>query len=203
MGILTRWRRRRQPYAAQTDEERMARYVYLLNTLPSSVIESAHASAFAELPAQRRREMFAQLQPFMSDKERDAPADDPTVLARLFRRAEEHRAERARSGSAEPEGAVSASGPADFADTRTMLTNAGVMTIVANQFLLSAAVSSYFTVGAGSLSLASEPAWLSESFDAGGAAGGDAGSSFGGGGWDAGGFGGFDGGGFDAGGFAG
>jgi hypothetical protein len=201
MGILTRWRRRRQPYAAQTDEERMARYVYLLNTLPSSVVESAHATAFAELPAPQRREMFEQLRPFLSENERGASADDPTVLARLFRRAEEHRAERARRGSAERDDAASGPAVVDGADTRTMLTNAGVMTIVANQFLLSAAVSAYFTVGAGSLALASEPAWVSETFDASGGGGWDSGSAFGDGGggaagWDAGGFGGFDGGGF-------
>ena len=53
---------RRTPYAALTDEERISRYVYLLNTLPASVIESAHAKAFEDVPPERRREMFEQLQ---------------------------------------------------------------------------------------------------------------------------------------------
>ena len=38
-----------------------------------------------------------------------------------------------------------------------MLLNTGVMTIVAHQFLLSSSVASYFTVGAGSLGIGSEP----------------------------------------------
>ena len=67
MSFLSRFRRRKEPYAALADEERIARYVYLLNTLPSAVIESAHAKAFEDVPPERRREMFEQLKPFMSD----------------------------------------------------------------------------------------------------------------------------------------
>nr|BFF11195.1 hypothetical protein GCM10025699_24980 [Microbacterium flavescens] len=62
MGMLSRFRRKRR-YAALSDEERIGRYVYLLNTLPASVIEKAHASAFSDVPAERRREMFEQLRP--------------------------------------------------------------------------------------------------------------------------------------------
>ena len=91
-------RHKKRPYAALSDEERIARYVYLLNTLPASVIESAHAKAFEDVPPERRREMFEQLRPFMSETEQAAASDDPTVLARLIRRAEEHRAERKASG---------------------------------------------------------------------------------------------------------
>ena len=95
MTFLSRFRRRKSPYAALTDEERISRYVYLLNTLPAPVIESAHAKAFEDVPPERRREMFEQLKPFMSESEQAAASDDPTVLARLVRRAEEHRARRA------------------------------------------------------------------------------------------------------------
>ena len=59
------------------------------------MIESAHATAFRDIPVARRREMFEQLRPFMSDAERTASPDDPHVLAKLVRRAEERRAERA------------------------------------------------------------------------------------------------------------
>ncbi len=90
MGLFSGFRRRKHS-AAVTEEERIARYVYLLNTLPASVIESAHAAAFADVPAQRRREMFEQLRPFMSESERSASPEDPHVLARLVRRAEERR----------------------------------------------------------------------------------------------------------------
>ncbi|HEX7346205.1 MAG TPA: hypothetical protein VF253_05400, partial [Candidatus Limnocylindrales bacterium] len=61
MGVFSRFRRRKNPYAAASEEEQIARYVYLLNTLPASVIESAHATAFQDVPVQRRREMFEQL----------------------------------------------------------------------------------------------------------------------------------------------
>jgi hypothetical protein len=219
MGVLSRFRRRRTPYQSTTDEERIARYVYLLNTLPASVIESAHASAFKDLPPERRREMFEQLRPFLAESERDAAAEDPTVIARLVRRAEEHRARRAEGAGADASARAESDGPSrtavmtedgdprDGVDPRAMLLNVGVMTIVANQFLLSSSVAAYYTVGAGSLALASEPAWVGETFDPGasGFDGGGAGGGFdgGGGGFDSGGFGGFDGGfggGFDGGG---
>ena len=109
MSILSRFRRRKDPYKAATEEEQISRYVYLLNTLPASVIESAHATAFSDIPVARRREMFEQLRPFMSDAERTASPDDPHVLAKLVRRAEERRAEReaARGGpDAEAEASV-------------------------------------------------------------------------------------------------
>lgn len=202
MGMLSRYRRRRQPYRALTEEERISRYVYLLGTLPASVIESAHAAAFKDLPPERRREMFEQLRPFMAESERDVAAEDPTVLARLVRRAEEHRARRAAGG-----GTDAATGgrlatdlrerpgdePGDTVDVRAVLASAGVMSLVANHFLVSSAVTAYYTVGAGSLHLASEPAWVGDTYDPGSAAGFDGGAV---GGYDTGGFGGFDAGGF-------
>ena len=215
MTFLSRFRRRKSPYAALTDEERISRYVYLLNTLPAPVIESAHAKAFEDVPAERRREMFEQLKPFMSESEQAAASDDPTVLARLVRRAEEHRAARAAAGrhSAGPVGTATLEqgDPRDAVDPRAMLQNTGVMTLVAYQFLLSTSVSSYFMFGAGSLVLSDQPDWVGQTFDPGtagidpnGAMGGDYGGDYGGGGIDGGGFGGgFDGGGFGGGGFDG
>ena len=215
MAFLSRFRRRKSPYAALTDEERISRYVYLLNTLPAAVIESAHAKAFEDVPPERRREMFEQLRPFMSESERDAASDDPTVLARLVRRAEERRAQRAANGGTDAPASVAtatreADDPRDAIDPRALMQNTGIMTLVAYQFLLSSSVSSYFVYGAGSLALADQPSWVAETFDPGtagidpsGAAGGD----FGGGGMDGSGFGGgldgsgLGGGGFDGGGF--
>jgi hypothetical protein len=205
MALFSRFRRKKSPYAALTDEERISRYVYLLNTLPAAVIESAHAKAFQDVPPERRREMFEQLRPFMSESERDAASDDPTVLARLIRRAEEHRAERALHGGTDAAAPVATAtreaDPRDAVDPRLVMQNTGVMTLVAYQFLLSSSVSSYFMYGAGSLALADQPSWVADTFDPGTAgidpsagAGGDFG---GGGGFDGGGFGGgFDGGGF-------
>lgn len=180
MGMLTRFRRRKNPYGAVGDEERMARYVYLLSTLPANVIESAHASAFADLPRAKRREMFEQLRPFMAEGERAAASDDPVVLARLIRRAEERRAERAVDG-----GGVRAASETT-ADPRDMMQHTGVMPVVAMHFLVSGAVHSYFADGAGAQSLDSQPDWVGEIADHG------VGESASGGGFDMGGFGGFD-----------
>ena len=211
MGFLSRFRRRK-PYAAVTEEEQIARYVYLLNTLPASVIESAHATAFKDLTAAQRREMFEQLRPFLSDAERAASADDPHVLAKLVRRAEERRAARSSAPAgpdAEAEASVrTATATADhtYVDPRAIMTQTGVMSLVAYQFLLTSSVSAYFTVGAGSLIIGDQPGWVGDTFDPGSAGGIDAagfGGNDGGGGYDGGGFGGgFDGGGF-GGGFAG
>jgi hypothetical protein len=208
--MLSKFRRRRAPYRAASEEERISRYVYLLGTLPASVIESAHASAFADVPPQRRREMFEQLRPFLAESERDAAAEDPTVIARLVRRAEEHRAARRAADDGTDAATRSAADPArtavdvdesdsrDRVDVRNMLMSVGIMAIVANQFLLSTSVTMYYTMGAGSLLLGSEPAWVGETYDP-GFTGFDGGGS---GGFDGGG-GAFDGGGFDAGGFGG
>ena len=217
MSILSKFRHHGSPDDALSDEERIARYVYLLNTLPASVIESAHAKAFHDVPAESRREMFEQLRPFMSEAERATASDDPAILAGLLRRAEEHRAVRraARSETdAAAPGATAAAAvdPRDAVDPRALLQDTGVMTLVAYQFLLSSAVSSYFIHGAGSLDLASQPQWVGEAYDPATAAGTgpDAGGGdVGGGGIDGAGFnggefgGGFDGSGFGGGGFNG
>ncbi|WP_157536885.1 hypothetical protein [Microbacterium sp. Root180] len=198
--MLSRFRRRRR-VAALTDEERIGRYVYLLNTLPASVIEGAHASAFKDLPAQRRREMFDQLRPFMAESERNAASDDPSVLAKLVRRAEERRAQREAGADASTVAtAVGEADPRDAVDSRRLLLDNGVAIVVAQNFLLSAAVMSYWSVGGGSLAIAAEPAWVGETYDTGGGFDGGHGGGFDGGGgyggFDGGGFGGFDGGGF-------
>ncbi len=206
MGVFSRFRRRKNPYAAATEEEQIARYVYLLNTLPASVIESAHATAFQDVPVQRRREMFEQLRPFMSESERTASPEDPHVLATLVRRAELRRAERAAASGrpdAEAEASVrTATATADdsYVDPRAMMMQTGVMALVAYQFMTTSAVTSYFTVGAGSLLIADQPGWVGDTFDPG--SGGIDASGFGG--YDGGGYdGGSYGGGFDAGGFGG
>ena len=119
--------------------------------------------------------------------ERAAASDDPTVLARLVRRAEEHRARRAASGGADAATSVATAtrepdDPRDAVDPRAMLQSTGVMTIVATQFLVSTSISSYFIYGAGSLELADQPGWVADTYDpyAGvdpGAGGGDYGAA--------------------------
>lgn len=197
MGVLSRFRRgRKTPYRAVTEEEQISRYVYLLNTLPASVIESAHAAAFRDLPVERRRQMLEELRPFLRDDERRDATAEPGLLAQLLRRAERYRAERFE-GRLTPE----TGDPRDAADPRSVLMSAGVMTVVAQQFLLTQAVTAYFTVGAGSLMLAEQPGWLVDTVDPGATAdaGGFAGDGGLGGGFGDGGFGGMDAGGFGGG----
>lgn len=197
MGVLSRFRRgRKAPYRAVTEEEQISRYVYLLNTLPASVIESAHAAAFRDLPVERRRQMLEELRPFLRDDERRDATAKPGLLAQLLRRAERYRAERSE-GRLTPE----TGDPRGAADPRSVLMSAGVMTVVAQQFLLTQAVTAYFTVGAGSLMLAEQPGWLIDTVDPGATAdaGGFAGDGGLGGGFGDGGFGGMDAGGFGGG----
>ena len=111
----------------------------------------------------------------MSEAERAAASDDPTVLATLIRRAEEHRAERAASGGADAddvrrdrhrEPAIRAT----RRPARRCCMNTGVMTLVAYQFLLSSSVSSYFTVRRRiARRSADQPDWVGETFDPGSA----------------------------------
>jgi hypothetical protein len=96
--------------------------------------------------------------------------------------------------------------PRDGVDPRGLMSQTGVMTLVAYQFLLSGTVSSYFLYGAGALTLGDQPGWVGDMVDPGSAGGG---GDYGGGGYDGGGFdgggfgGGFDGGGGFGGGFDG
>lgn len=208
MKMLRRFRRRKSPYAAASEEEQIARYVYLLNTLPASVIESAHATAFRNIPADKRREMFDSLRPFMAESERDAASDDPVVLARLLRRAEERKAQRegesrdAATTTATMERTPGVRDPRDDVDPLSVMTQVGLTYAIANQFILAGAVTSYFAYGAGALTLGDQPGWIGDMVDPGSAGyggggyggGGDYGGGYGGGFGD-GGFGGFDGGG--------
>jgi hypothetical protein len=179
--------RRKKPYEAVSEEERISRYVYLLNTLPASVVESAHASAFKDLPPEKRREMFDELRPFMADDERETASDDPKFLAKLMRRAEDRRAQRANGGPTDDGGRVTTDigDPLDAIDPRNILTKAGIMPIVAMNVVMSQAVASYYLVGAGALNVGYEPAWVGELADP-GSAGGGGGGLFGGN-WDSGG----------------
>jgi hypothetical protein len=179
--------RRKKPYEAVSEEERISRYVYLLNTLPASVVESAHASAFKDLPPEKRREMFDELRPFMADDERETASDDPTFLAKLVRRAEDRRAQRANGGPSDDGGRVATDigDPLDSIDPRNILMKAGIMPIVAMNVVMSQAVASYFLVGAGALNVGYQPAWVGELADP-GSAGGGGGGLFGGN-WDSGG----------------
>ncbi|MEU1973298.1 hypothetical protein ABZ477_16720 [Microbacterium sp. NPDC019599] len=206
MSVFSRFRRHKTPYEAVTEEERMARYVYLLNTLPTSVIEKAHASAFKDVPLEQRREMFEQLRPFMAESEKEAAADDPAFLAKLYGRALERRAAHENGGTDASAMTTDTRqrDARDDVDPFDILRNTGATAVVTSQFVTGATVSTYFLFGAGSLTLDQQPGWIGDMVNVDGANVG--GFDGGGGGYDGGGFGGFDGGGFggfDAGGFGG
>ncbi|MBD7958327.1 hypothetical protein H9651_11800 [Microbacterium sp. Sa4CUA7] len=182
----------------------MSRYVYLLSTLPPSVVERAHEAAFRKLPLEQRREMFEKLRPFMTAEER-VREPQPEVLAGVFRRLTPS---GGGAGTAVSETERTASRAAVRADVERRAAELWpfndplLFAVVASHFITSATVVSYFTIGAGSIGIAGEPAWVGElggvPADAGGYGfdGGGLGDGGFGGGFDGGGFGGgFDGGG--------
>jgi hypothetical protein len=69
------------------DEQAVARYRYLLRTAPPEQIEQAHAEAFAQLTADQRQQVLAQLAAAVPAAERPR-TDDPATLARVATRAE-------------------------------------------------------------------------------------------------------------------
>ena len=127
--------RRKRQVNAVSDDEQIARYVHLLDTLPSSVIEKAHAAAFADLSVDQRAEVCGRLRSFLP--EGGAADPQPDVLASLVRDA----------------------GP------REAMMSTAVAGVVASHFVPSAAVVAYFTVGAGSVMIDEQPPWVSELAD--------------------------------------
>lgn len=164
MSLFSKSRHDKSHHAAVPEEERVARYRYLVDTLPPSVIESAHAAAFEDLPPEKRRELADRLQSSLTDAERDAAADDPATLAAIVRRADARHAET---------DAAASGGPAPV-DTRDVLRETGVIGLVATGVLAAHAVAAYFTTGAGSLTIADEPEWVVASYDPGAAGHGNA-----------------------------
>jgi hypothetical protein len=76
-----------------SDEQAVARYLYLLRTAPPDIIEQVHAEAFAKLTPEQRRMVLQMLSQELPEYERravneEAVAQDPQALARLATRAE-------------------------------------------------------------------------------------------------------------------
>ena len=160
MGILSKFRRRKNPYAAVTEEERIARYVYLLNTLPASVIESAHEAAFKDLSARAAAgDVRAAAAVHVGGREQRRPRRPGCARrARPARGGAPRRARSGRCGTGCGGGGIRQDGhghrrPERRVDPRDVMMRTGVMGLVAYQFLMASSVSAYFTVGAGSLVL--------------------------------------------------
>lgn len=148
MGIF---RHEKSHHAAIPEDERLLRYVYLVETLPWGVLESAHATAFEDLSPEQRRDLFARLRPVMTEQERADGSDDPATLASIVRRADTQHA--------------MADAAATDIDTRAAMRDAGVLGVVTTGVLAAHSVAAYFTTGAGSLGIADEPEWVVASYD--------------------------------------
>lgn len=116
------------------EDEQVARYFYLLDTLPRSVVDRAHTLAFAELSMVQRKEVLDSLSPLLPDAERFAASDDPETLAALVR---------------DP-------------GARDALAHTGIAGAVAVPFILSAPVAGYFAAGVGSVDIDRQPLWVQE-----------------------------------------
>lgn len=119
------------------EDELTVRYRHLQGMLPRSVVDSAHAAAFAELSAAQRHDLVKELRPLLSDAERDATSEDPEALAAL----------------------------AHDVETPDAMMRAGIEGAVASGFVLSAPVARYFATGAGSLTIDQQPLWIQQLID--------------------------------------
>jgi len=119
------------------EQEQIARYSFLIDKLPSAVIEKAHAAAFTELSADQREVVFRRLRPLLSGGDGEASVPEPDALASIVR----------------------AAGPRDA------VISTGVAGVIASEFIRSAPVVAYFAVGAGSVTIDEQPPWVSELVD--------------------------------------
>jgi hypothetical protein len=115
-------------------EEQLARYAYLLKTVPGGIAEKAHTSAFADLSDAQRAALLDQLRPLAPGAEGEASSGEPDLLARMVREAE----------------------------PREAMLRSSVGPTVATSFTSSEAVVGYFTSGAGSVSIDAQPPWVSD-----------------------------------------
>jgi hypothetical protein len=76
--------------ARSHDEQAIARYRYMLKSVPRETVEQAHAEAFARLTPEQRHMVLQEWSAYAPEGERSAVAGqyDPRALARLATRAE-------------------------------------------------------------------------------------------------------------------
>lgn len=156
MSLFSKSRHDKTHHPAVSEDENVSRYVYLVDTLPAAVIESAHVAALEDLSPEKRRELSDLLSSSMTDEERSGAPADPATLAAVIRRLDTQRAEQG-----ETDAAASVSVPND---ARAAMRDAGVLGLVAAGVLAAHSVSAYFTTGAGSLTIADEPEWVVASY---------------------------------------
>jgi hypothetical protein len=120
--------------SAVPPDEQMARYAYLLGTLPVGIAQKAHASAFAKLSVDQREALLDRLRTSVPVAEGDGSSSEPDALARMV-------------GEAEP---------------REAMLHSSVGPTVAASFTSSDAVVAYFTAGVGSVTIDDQPPWVSD-----------------------------------------
>jgi hypothetical protein len=86
MGIFSRGSDSNRESSAQTDQQAIERYQYMLATAPPEEIERAHEEAFARLTPEQRRQALQALAQHVPPEE--IRGDDPASLARTATRAE-------------------------------------------------------------------------------------------------------------------
>lgn len=114
------------------EEQQIARYAYVLGTVPASVADHAYASAFAQLSTEQRLDVLGQLLVLMPVVPQDRPSDEPEAFAVLMRSLYAREAFVGIRGAAR----------------------------VAAAFVSSPPVVAYFTVGVGSVSIDQHPPWV-------------------------------------------
>lgn len=186
MGIFNRSSGTNQGPAAESDEQAIERYRYMLETAPPEDIERAHEEAFARLTPDQRRQALQALAEHVPAGE--IRGDDPASLARAATRAEIRQPgtiERAWGGNA-------GFGLGSF--FLTALAASFIGTAIAQSFFdndLGSSDGSGGTTDGGTESTEPDSSETADADVDGGADGGDFGGDFGGGDFGGGDFGGF------------
>ncbi|MBW9120365.1 hypothetical protein JNB63_09685 [Microbacterium trichothecenolyticum] len=124
--------KRRRTQQAITPDEQIARYAYVLGTVPASVADKAYAAAFARLSQAQREDVVGQLSAELPDAPDEAASVDPDAFAQLMR---------------------------DLL-ARDALVRIRDGVVVAAAFVGSPAIVAYFTTGAGSVTMDHQPPWI-------------------------------------------
>ncbi len=124
--------KRRHAQEAITPEEQIARYAYVLGSVPASVADKAYAAAFARLPEAQREGIVRQISMELPAAAEDAASVDPDAFALLMR---------------------------DLL-ARDALVRVPGGAAVAAAFVTSPPVVAYFTTGAGSVTIDHQPPWI-------------------------------------------
>lgn len=124
---------KRKPQAV-TEDEWITRYGYLVSVVPQPVADRAHIAAFGELSSSQREGLLEEVGPLLPDAWRTATSDDPEALATLVR---------------------------DVLPRDAMMHSA-IGGAVAQLFIASGPVRTYFAVGVGSVSIDQQPLWVQE-----------------------------------------